>query len=518
MRRTRSMRITRSNGLALSQAKRTRKKRPTNEHSIGEIEVNVKEIDGHTIETIQNGNNTRFEVNVIDGLFSSLPNTYQGLTSFYTAFSQILYGNTEKHVQIEKVVCDFISHNFPDTTKTDKTKYHKFFRGIQNDEKCHRAVIDAYILAASKLYNIYLLVFYFNPNENSYRLKRFGIKKKDAYFLKYDEESLQCKAMIEKVRDRRQDVENDQEEGNDHGTVKEILEHLPFSFQNLQNVDFHVKWEEGGHTHWLPWNELLSNTKMHSYLKKLEKKVPRPAYLKKAIDAVNKYKQTRGNHSRPAVVQPNHYRRKKNTGKKLSVIGDILELKGKGGVYSIMPYEQLDDKNKGIFKIGMTTDFSKRMEQMHGYYPDGVYFISLLSDPKIPEWTDDKIQRWKKTHKGKLPTNDEKKADFYRTIERFLFKYMDAHKAKRIHSTTRVKKQNDDKKGETEWFYTTEDLIHDAFQAAHDKYSNGEGRLQQFYLSGFDPDTGEEVESINVLAKRRENEAPNFVGKVIYKL
>ena len=101
-------------------------------------------------------------------------------------------------------------------------------------------------------------------------------------------------------------------------------------------------------------------------------------------------------------------------------------------------------------------------------------------------------------------------------IEKFLFKYVEKNKGIRIHSTTRVENADPNtKKGATEWVYCNEDLIHDAFDAAHEKYG---GNLYQFYLEGLDYRTGETVQSINDLAKQRLNMFPNFTGEIITEI
>ena len=65
-------------------------------------------------------------------------------------------------------------------------------------------------------------------------------------------------------------------------------------------------------------------------------------------------------------------------------------------------------------------------------------------------------------------------------------------------------------------FYTNEDSIHEAFESAHQTFPGGQ--LQHFYLSGLDPDTNQLVPSINELAKQRLKDAPNYTGKVIFRL
>jgi hypothetical protein len=65
-------------------------------------------------------------------------------------------------------------------------------------------------------------------------------------------------------------------------------------------------------------------------------------------------------------VASNRYTRrrltKRLTGRKYGVLRDDYDLYGKGGCYCFMPYDKVDDKNKCLFKIGMSLDFTKRID------------------------------------------------------------------------------------------------------------------------------------------------------------
>ena len=53
----------------------------------------------------------------------------------------------------------------------------------------------------------------------------------------------------------------------------------------------------------------------------------------------------------------------KVTVKKYNVAHDELFLKGKNGLYCLLPFEKLDNKKKAIFKVGMTSqDVATRIE------------------------------------------------------------------------------------------------------------------------------------------------------------
>ena len=63
----------------------------------------------------------------------------------------------------------------------------------------------------------------------------------------------------------------------------------------------------------------------------------------------------------------------KVTVKKYNVAHDELFLKGKNGLYCLLPFERLDSNKKAIFKVGRTSqDVATRIENYHTYYPLGL--------------------------------------------------------------------------------------------------------------------------------------------------
>ena len=140
--------------------------------------------------------------------------------------------------------------------------------------------------------------------------------------------------------------------------------------------------------------------------------------------------------------------------------------KGSGGLYSILPYERLHD-GKAMFKIGMATTFKHRFEQYHTYYPQGFYFQNLLANPTKESAssyytdTDDRNKR-------KL-----NKRTYYQKVETAIQKDLIKHGAKQLYSTTRTKKAKEENKvlkGQTEWFYTSPEVINDSFKHAYKIY------------------------------------------------
>jgi len=183
--------------------------------------------------------------------------------------------------------------------------------------------------------------------------------------------------------------------------------------------------------------------------------------------------------------------------KKYTVVYDELQLKG-GGLYCFLPFANLDKNHKAIFKIGVAMNFKSRTEQYHTYFPNGVYMVAFLEEPRIPI----------KTRSKKGITKKEQ----FLKIENFIMDYLVKEGAKRVYATTRIIKLNENNEGQTEWFYTDENLIHEAFTEAKKKFG---GEIHLFYLEGLDPKTLK-FSSINDEFKKDEKLKPNYVGKIVY--
>jgi hypothetical protein len=183
--------------------------------------------------------------------------------------------------------------------------------------------------------------------------------------------------------------------------------------------------------------------------------------------------------------------------KKYTVVFDELNLRG-GGLYCFLPYENLDKHSKAIFKIGVAMNFRSRIEQYHTYFPNGVYMVAFLEEPPVPIKTRSKKNITKK--------------ELFIKIENFIMNYLAVNGAKRVYATTRIIRLNENKEGQTEWFYTNEDLIHEAFTEAKKEFG---GETKLFFLEGIDPNTNKFI-SINDAIKKKENQKPNYVGKIVF--
>ena len=189
----------------------------------------------------------------------------------------------------------------------------------------------------------------------------------------------------------------------------------------------------------------------------------------------------------------------------------------KGGIYAILPYEKLDKNNKALFKVGLANNFAHRFEQYHTYYPFGFYYKNLLSNPV--KGKEDFVSE-PHHEEGKRPTPDERDEAKYRSkirylkhIENYVFDKIEQgvgrDKGQRLLTSTRVK--NADKKkskfGETEWFYTDEKVLNNAFEDA-------------FKVFGKDGKTYNYKSHLDDINKNAENAKKNatYTAEIHYKI
>jgi len=190
---------------------------------------------------------------------------------------------------------------------------------------------------------------------------------------------------------------------------------------------------------------------------------------------------------------------------KYRVIYDLPDFpikKDEGGLYSILPFERLDKDKKAVFKVGLADSFDKRFEGYHTDFPLGFYYKNLLASPKkgIREFqTDTRGLKLSQDAKRNLRTNDRKR--YYRKIETAIFKDIEKHGGDRVKSTTRIRNA-DENGGDTEWFYTDEKTLDDAFKNAYKIYG---GRNLQNSLS-----------HINRTATKNKREA-TYTGEIHFK-
>ena len=161
---------------------------------------------------------------------------------------------------------------------------------------------------------------------------------------------------------------------------------------------------------------------------------------------------------------------------KYKVIHDLEDFpikKNEGGLYSILPYEKLDKKGNALFKVGLADSYAARFENYHTDYPLGFYIKNLLATPtKLKEEsntqpkTTDGARPSPAQRAAALKTRDKK---YYLKIEKSIFKDIEQEGGKRLKTTTRIRNA-DEFGGDSEWFYTNEKTLDNAFTHAFKTY------------------------------------------------
>ena len=159
--------------------------------------------------------------------------------------------------------------------------------------------------------------------------------------------------------------------------------------------------------------------------------------------------------------------------------------KNDGGLYAILPYEKLDKNNKALFKVGYADSFEKRFEQYHTYYPFGFYYKNLLATPTKKK-------------------NEQTKKQYYGNIEKSIFHNIQNNGGKVLKTTTRTKKNyTKEHGGDSEWFYTNEKTLDNAF---NDAFKNYGGKNLNTHLT-----------DINNEAKKNKKKS-TYTGEIHYKI
>lgn len=168
---------------------------------------------------------------------------------------------------------------------------------------------------------------------------------------------------------------------------------------------------------------------------------------------------------------------------KYTVVKDEYKLTG-GGLYAYFPYEKFDSRNSGMIKVGYAESFNSRADgSVHHYFPDGVYYLAFFQAD------------------GRFKPNDKTITQYLSQLEKEVFLKIVELGGQRYKASTRVRNE-----GETEWFYTTPNIIKKAFKYINKKYK---GKL---VLDNTVKAINEEGEK-NISSSRKKYE-----GKYIYFL
>ena len=170
-------------------------------------------------------------------------------------------------------------------------------------------------------------------------------------------------------------------------------------------------------------------------------------------------------------------------------------------MYAILPYDKLDKHGNALFKVGQADSFRKRIEQYHTYYPNGVYIKSLLKNPRTQFKRDENNKRINISLK-----------QYYNKVESFLHKDIVEKGGKQLRSTTRIadSKNHSEGLGKTEWFYTNQHVIDDAFNDTNNKFG---GSVYNAHLNNLN----------SVVNRERKKDKKNkniteFKAEIYYKI
>lgn len=164
--------------------------------------------------------------------------------------------------------------------------------------------------------------------------------------------------------------------------------------------------------------------------------------------------------------------------KKYNVAHDELFLKGKNGLYCLLPFERLDEEKKAVFKVGMTSqDLASRIENYHTYYPLGLYVCFFLSYPRLKKGQD--------------------RNALYFGMEKKLIQYLKDSGGRMLVYPSRPSKKS-------EWFYTSYKELQIAFEKVQAEYG---GELSEYSLDGINKNY-----RTNMKVKNK------YVGEIVYNV
>jgi hypothetical protein len=167
------------------------------------------------------------------------------------------------------------------------------------------------------------------------------------------------------------------------------------------------------------------------------------------------------------------------TRKKYSVMRDELHIdESKKGIYCFLPWERVNKDDKAFFKVGLSGNLNRRVEDYHTYFPLGVYMCAFLEEPT------------------KNRTAKETDRQYLEKIEKYIFDKAEDEGANVLYTSTRVKN-----KGRTEWLYSDLETILECFKMAHDRYG---GKFHAY-----------NIDHINNDAKQHEKLKPLYKAEII---
>lgn len=132
------------------------------------------------------------------------------------------------------------------------------------------------------------------------------------------------------------------------------------------------------------------------------------------------------------------------------------------GIYCFFPFDKLEADNKGVFKIGNTTQtFQQRLQQYHTYFVNGVYVLFFISvNPK---------------KNYSLPDNFK---NLLNLMEDYVIKLIKSRGGVIIIDKRRTWKQ-----GQSEWVYSDLETIQKCFKDTVEEFKKREPTLNIIFDS-----------------------------------
>jgi len=151
------------------------------------------------------------------------------------------------------------------------------------------------------------------------------------------------------------------------------------------------------------------------------------------------------------------------------------------GLYAVTPFDNVDEHNKTVVKIGIAKDLRNREGGYHTYFIKGLYPYRYLFGFKYYD------------------------QNLLSRMERYMWKLMIEYGAERL--TRNIDYFGNE--ANTEWFYTNESTITKVFKETQAHFWNDK---EPTVIQPFNMDP----KKINEKERREENSGKNFVGIISY--
>jgi hypothetical protein len=176
--------------------------------------------------------------------------------------------------------------------------------------------------------------------------------------------------------------------------------------------------------------------------------------------------------------------------KKYNVCHNELFLKGRNGLYCLLPFEKLDTKKKAT-----SQDLASRIENYHTFFPLGLYVVFFLAYPRLKRGQD-RGEDFGKNQKINRNGNAVS-LELHRGMEKSLITNLKETNAKMLLFPSRPSQKS-------EWFYTNFNDLQTAFRQVQVEYG---GVLHEFSLDEIN-------ENYKTIMKTKKK----YVGEIVFKV